>query len=146
MTLFRTEIVGLNDRDQIMLKALLATIQSRIGVQWVPHDRTALTVHFVDVESPVGHRYWRGLSDIERRDSSIALAYNTPTHIDAQSRWITKPVRVGALQTVLMEVLNAAERPALRQTEAVVVAQIGPMRPRREALLQRLEAFRGAAR
>lgn len=142
MTSFRTEIIGLNDRDQVMLRALLANLQTRSDLQWVPDDNSAGTVHFVDVESPVGHRYWRGLSESEQRGRAIALAYRTPTHIDAQARWLGKPIRSGALQATLME-LFGSDRHSTPHPELMVSA---PITHRRVALLQRLEAFRETMR
>lgn len=121
MTPFRTEMVGLTDRDQVMLRALLAALPETTGMTWQPQDAKARTVHFVDVDSPVGHRYWRGLDELQRRDDSIALAYTLPVQIDAQSRWLTKPVRTRALQDALHQLLVQAREPvAPTLTETVV--------------------------
>lgn len=136
MTSFRTEIVGLTPRDQVMLRALLGAIPAFTGLAWSPLDRESRSVHFVDVDSPVGHRYWRGLTEAQRRDDSIALAYSLPTQIDAQARWLTKPIRSRALTDALLLMLHSPDR----DVAPVVIDAPAP------TLLRRLVGLRKAAR
>lgn len=112
MIQFRTEIVAVTDRDSVMLRAMLSALGDRAGLRWTPGDDSAPTIHFVDVDNAGGHRYWRGLDDVARRDRSIALAYTTPLLLDARSHWLAKPIRARPMQQLLADLLEAT-RPAI---------------------------------
>lgn len=133
---FRTEIVGLTERDQFMLRAVLAALETRIAATWSPHDKAARTLHFVDIDSPVGHRYWRGLDEHERRESSIVLAYKSPPQLETQAHWLGKPFRARTVQDLLFRVFD---EPAA--AEVIVELPPAPL-----SLLGRLNALRSAAR
>jgi hypothetical protein len=94
---YRTEIVGLSERDRTLLRSLLAATQARTGRRWDGGPGQP-QVYFIDIDSQAGAEFWQSLAEDERRNSAIVLSSAPPT---AVTHWLPKPLRSVSLLGVL---------------------------------------------
>ena len=116
---YRAEMIGLSDRDRMLLRSLLAATQARTGVRW-DGDAGQPAVQFVDVEGQAGAEFWQSLGDDARRESIIVLATNAPA---GAIRWLPKPLRSTSLLDILQQMTLPARAPAPLAAVANLSAQ-----------------------
>ena len=104
---YRAEMIGLSDRDRMLLRSLLAATQARTGVRW-DGDAAQPAVQFVDVDGQAGAEFWQSVGD-GHRESIIVLASTAPA---GAVRWLPKPLRSTSLLDVLQQMTLPARPPA----------------------------------
>ena len=134
-------MIGLSERDRMLLRSFLAASQARTGVRW-DGGAGQPAVYFIDLDTPPGAEFWQSLPDSDRRDAAIVVSAAPP----AGARCLARPLRSATLLAVLdqMPLTTRALAPAAVAPPASAARPLTPA-PKPGEPMTLLDLLDGAA-